>query len=187
MDKLDDVLDTGLDLVFCGTAASAASALQGHYYAGPGNRFWAILWETALTNRLLAPSDCQSLLDYGIGLTDIVKDQAGTDSEIEFGRRGKQVQKRIEPYSPRYLCFNGKRATMEAMGRNQVRYGLQEESFGYTRIFIAPSTSAVAKRWWDGCLWHELAALVHVRGSAGATPGWRNRPRVPRPPRQLPR
>ena len=166
MDKLDDVLDTGLDLVFCGTAASAASAMQGRYYAGPGNRFWTILWDTSLTDRLLAPSEYRSLLNYGIGLTDVVKDQAGADSDIEFGRRGKRFRKRIEPYSPRYLCFNGKRAAMEAMGRKQVRYGLQAESFGSTRIFIAPSTSAAAKRWWDGRFWNQLAALVTGDGGA---------------------
>ena len=168
MDKLDDVLARGLDLVFCGTAASAVSSVRGHYYAGPGNRFWAILWKTTLTDRLLAPSEYRSLLDYGIGLTDVVKDQAGADSEIEFGGRGEWVWSRIEPYSPRYLCFNGKRAAMEAMGRKRVRYGLQAESFGSTRVFVAPSTSAAAKRWWDGRLWHELAAL---KGSAAAKSG----------------
>ena len=160
MDKLEDVLASGLDLVFCGTAASAASSIRGQYYAGPGNRFWSILRDIALTDRLLAPSEYLCLLEYGIGLTDVVKDQAGADADIEFGRRGLQFRARIEPYSPRYLCFNGKKAAMEVLGLRRVYYGLQAESFGSTRIFVAPSTSAAAKRWWDSGPWVELAALV---------------------------
>ena len=70
MVKLEDVLTTGLNLVICGTAASSVSAQRGQYYAGPGNRFWTILWDTGLTDRLLEPPEYGSLLDYGIGLTD---------------------------------------------------------------------------------------------------------------------
>lgn len=36
---LPDLLRPGLRVVFCGTAAGAASALSGAYYAGRGNRF----------------------------------------------------------------------------------------------------------------------------------------------------
>jgi TDG/mug DNA glycosylase family protein len=160
---LRDVLTTGLDLVICGTAASSVSAQRGQYYAGPGNRFWTILWETGLTDRLVEPPEYGSLLDYGIGLTDVVKDQEGMDSAIDFGGCGALLRKRLEPFSPRYLCFNGKRAAVEALGGERIRYGLQANSFGSTRLFVAPSTSAAAKRWWDGDVWIELAALVSER------------------------
>jgi len=160
MVKLEDVLTTGLDLVICGTAASSVSAQRGQYYAGPGNRFWTILWETGLTDRLLEPPQYGSLLDYGIGLTDVVKDQEGMDSDIHFGGFGALLRQRLEAYSPRYLCFNGKRAALEALGRKRIHYGLQADSFGPTHLFVAPSTSSAAKRWWDGDVWIELAALV---------------------------
>ena len=158
--KLGDVLTTGLDLVICGTAASSVSAQRGQYYAGPGNRFWTILWETGLTDRLLEPPEYGSLIDYGIGLTDIVKDQEGMDSAIDFGGWGALLRRRLEPYSPRYLCFNGKRAALEALGGKRIRYGLQATSFGPTRLFVAPSTSAAARRWWDAGVWKKLSDLV---------------------------
>ena len=166
MPKLEDVLTTGLDLVICGTAASSVSAERGQYYAGPGNRFWTNLWDTGLTDRLLEPSEYRSLLDYGIGLTDVVKDQEGMDSAIDFSGCGALLRRRLEPYSPGYLCFNGKRAALEAMGERRIGYGLHATSFGPTRLFVAPSTSAAARRWWDGGIWRELAELVQgVRGA----------------------
>ena len=160
MPKLEDIITPGLDLVICGTAASSVSAQRGQYYAGPGNRFWTNLWETGLTDRVLDPSEYRSLLDYGIGLTDVVKDQEGVDATIRFGGCGALLRRRLESCSPRYLCFNGKRAALEVLGGRRISYGLQATSFGPTGIFVAPSTSSAAKRWWDGEVWIELAALV---------------------------
>jgi TDG/mug DNA glycosylase family protein len=160
MPKLEDVLTTGLDLVICGSAASSVSAERGQYYAGPGNRFWTNLRDVGLTDRLLDPSEYRSLLGYGIGLTDVVKDQSGMDSAIDFDGWGALLRGRLEPYSPAYLCFNGKRAASEAIGEKRIRYGLHATSFGSTRLFVAPSTSAAARRWWDGGIWRELAELV---------------------------
>ena len=160
MPKLEDVLTTGLDLVICGTAASSVSAERGQYYAGPGNRFWTNLWDTGLTDRLLEPSEYRSLLDYGIGLTDVVKDQEGMDSGIDVDGCGALLRRRLERYSPRYLCFNGKKAALEVLGGKRIRYGLQASSFGPTRLFVAPSTSAAARRSWDAGVWKQLSDLV---------------------------
>lgn len=162
--KLPELLRSGLDLVVCGTASSSESARRRQYYAGPGNRFWSVLSETGLTPRLLHPSEFPLLLDYGVGLTDIVKDQAGVDIEIDFGDSGTTLRERLAPYAPRYLCFNGKRAAQEALGRKSVDYGLQDELFGSTRLFVATSTSAAARRWWDSGVWEELAERV-AKGS----------------------
>ena len=161
--ELEDLLRPGLDLVICGTAASAVSAERGQYYAGPGNRFWSVLEETGLTPSLLAPSEYRCLLEHGIGLTDVVKDQAGMDIGIDFPGHGATLENRLEPFSPRIVCFNGKRAASEALGERPVSYGLRSNTFGSTRLFVAPSTSAAARRWWDARLWHQLAELV--RGS----------------------
>ena len=119
-----------------------------------------MLAETKLTPRLLDPSEFRLLLDYGIGLTDIVKDQAGVDPEIAFGDWGSRLARRLASHEPRYLCFNGKRAAREALGVKKVEYGPQGELFGATRLFVVPSTSAAARRWWDGGVWEELARLV---------------------------
>ena len=163
--KLPELLRPDLDLVICGTAASSESARRGAYYAGPGNRFWSVVHEAGLTDRLLEPAEFRSLFDYGIGLTDIVKDQDGMDSEIEFKESGTLLEERLAPYAPRYLCFNGKRAAQEALAMRNVAYGRQDRSFGPTRLFVAPSTSAAARRWWDGEVWEELARIICSAGA----------------------
>jgi TDG/mug DNA glycosylase family protein len=160
--KLDDLLRPGLDLVVCGSAASSVSAQKGQYYAGPGNRFWSVLAETGLTPYLLQPPEFPNLLQYGIGLTDVVKNQSGMDIDIDFSGYGATLELRLKSFSPRFLCFNGKRAASEALGRKQVCYGMQSEKFGLTSLFVAPSTSAAARRWWDTRYWEELADLVRA-------------------------
>ena len=160
--KLIDLLRPGLDLVVCGSAASSVSAAKGQYYAGPGNRFWSVLEETGLTPYLLQPSEFRSLLQYGIGLTDVVKNQAGMDNDIDFSGCGATLELRLKSFSPRILCFNGKRAASEALGRKQVTYGMQSDEFGPTSLFVAPSTSAAARRWWDTRFWEELADFVRT-------------------------
>ena len=62
---LDDVLEPGLSVVYCGTAAGTRSAAVRQYYAGRGNKFWPILHEVVLTPRLLAPSEYLLLPKYG--------------------------------------------------------------------------------------------------------------------------
>ncbi len=158
--KLEDLLKPGLDLVVCGTAASSVSAERGQYYAGPGNRFWSVLEETGLTPRRIQPSEYRSLLELGIGLTDVVKNQAGADHGISFRRHGATLEPRIRSHSPRFLCFNGKRAALEALGLRRASYGLQSNTFGSTRLFVAPSTSAAARGSWDVRLWQQLADVV---------------------------
>src|SRR5665647_1267841 len=85
---LDDLLRDGLKLVVCGTAAGAKSAKLKQYYAGPGNKFWRTLFELGLTPRQLEPNEAELLLDFGIGLTDLVKGQSGADCTLDFDGAG---------------------------------------------------------------------------------------------------
>jgi TDG/mug DNA glycosylase family protein len=66
----------------------------------------------------------------------------------------------MEKYQPRFLCFNGKKAAQGFFDVKRVKYGLQEARIGETRIFVAPSTSAAAGRWWDIEYWKVLAELI---------------------------
>lgn len=157
---LPDLLRPGLDVVLCGTAASSKSAMMGHYYAGPGNRFWQTLREVGLTDaRQLTPAEFPRLLAYGIGLTDIAKSAAGNDAVIPDGAYDADgLRRKIVKYRPRALAFNGKNAAKRFFGR-RVDYGRQA-STGDTAVFVLPSTSAAARRWWDIGPWEELAAFV---------------------------
>jgi len=159
---LPDVLEPGLDVVFCGSAAGRVSAEVGAYYAGPGNRFWPVLHATGLTPYRLLPGEFRSVLDYGIGLTDMSKFQSGADSALaEEGDDTQALAAKIEAYKPCALAFNGKRAARvffnEIVDAPLGHYGLQSQSLGATALFVLPSTSGAAKRWWDKAPWQALA------------------------------
>ena len=158
---LDDLLKDGLKLVVCGTAAGAKSAKLKQYYAGPGNKFWRTLFELGLTPRQLAPGEAELLLDFGIGLTDLVKGQSGADSAVYFGGAGPDsLREKVLAFQPHVLCFNGKRAAQEFFDTNAIAYGAQQERIGKTALYVAPSTSGAANRFWDISYWREVAERV---------------------------
>jgi TDG/mug DNA glycosylase family protein len=157
-------LAIGLRLVVCGSAVGARSAALERYYAGPGNKFWRTLYDIGLTPYRLEPPEYRLVLQFGIGLTDLVKNQAGSDADIRFGDADRErLRATILQYQPRYLAFNGKGAAKHFFGRKKVDYGLQEPSIGETALFVAPSTSGVANRWWILGPWQDLARLVRQR------------------------
>lgn len=146
--------------MFCGSAAGRVSALRGAYYAGPGNRFWSTLAETGLTPSLLPPEAFPSLTDYGLGLTDIAKEASGADHQLPTGSDDPAaLRTKILGFAPQVLAFVGKRAA-EAYLDRATDYGLQTESLGPTRIFVLPSPSGAARRYWDVSWWYALARLV---------------------------
>jgi double-stranded uracil-DNA glycosylase len=156
-DVLRDLLAPGLRIVFCGTAPGAASAKARAYYAGPGNSFWRALHLTGMTPVELEPVAFAKLLDYGIGLTDICKVLYGSDEEVgtvDFDVAG--LQERIAEVEPAHLAFNGKNAARGALERT-VGFGPQEEQIGGAAVWVLPSTSGAARRYWDIGPWQELA------------------------------
>ena len=143
--------------MFCGTAASAASARRGAYYAGPGNKFWRTLHEVGLTPRELRPEEFRSLSEYGLGLTDLSKLRSGSDlvvgvDDFNVGR----LAQLIDDNAPAVIAFNGKRAGGAAFGR-AVDYGRQDENFAGAEAWVLPSTSGAASGAWDPAIWRDLA------------------------------
>ena len=162
---LPDILRPDLRIVFCGSAAGAASARAGAYYAGPGNKFWPILHQVGLTPNLLKPGDFSQLPDYGIGLTDLAKQASGSDASLPPGADDPSgLQGRIHRHQPAILAFNGKRSGQvflkyHAVART-VDYGLQPWTIASTIIFVLPSTSGAANGFWDEAPWYALARHV---------------------------
>jgi TDG/mug DNA glycosylase family protein len=154
---LRDVLEPGMRVVFCGTAPGTASAKVQAYYAGPGNAFWQALHLTGLTPVELVPAEFVRLPEYGIGLTDICKVSYGSDAEVgvaEFDVAG--LQEKIAAAEPGCLAFNGKNAARGALERD-VLYGPQDEQIGGAAVWVLPSTSGRARRFWKIEPWQELA------------------------------
>jgi len=161
---LPDVLQPGLQLVFCGTAAGKRSAAEGAYYAHPGNLFWRALFAAGLTPRLYAPEEFPRLPQLGIGLTDLAKRHSGNDAELP--REAFDVaalRAKIGQHAPRLVAFTSKAAARAALARPVV-YGLQPERIGTTQVFVLPSPSGQARGHWTIEPWRELGQ--RVRGGA---------------------
>ena len=101
---LPDVLQPGLALVFCGTAAGKRSAAEGAYYAHPGNLFWRALAEVGLTPHRYPAEEFPRLAELGIGFTDLAKFHSGNDSELPRDAFDvPALVAKIERYAPRWL------------------------------------------------------------------------------------
>ena len=161
MSVLPDVLRGDLDIVFCGTAVGAASARRGAYYAGPGNKFWPTIHSIGLTPRQLRPEEYRTVLDHGLGLTDLAKEISGADrvlSTRHFDVGG--LKRKVLEHAPRILAFTGKRAAHEFFERlRPIEYGPMEERVGETMIFVLPSPSGAARGYWNVGPWEELQRM----------------------------
>lgn len=164
MTVLPDILETGLTTVFCGSAASSESARQGAYYAGPGNRFWPTLFEAGFTPRAFRPTEFRDVAPLGIGLTDLAKHESGMDIALSSKAYDSDLLlKKIEDVKPRLLAFTGKRPAgiflLEALSVGISDYGEQSTRIGETGIFVLPSPSGAARRWWSVDPWIKLAEI----------------------------
>src|SRR5437899_6863400 len=79
---LPDVIGPGLRVLFCGINPSLYSAAIGHHFGRPGNRFWPALFTGGFTPRLFSPYEDASILDLGLGLTNLVAGATARADEL---------------------------------------------------------------------------------------------------------
>jgi G:T/U-mismatch repair DNA glycosylase/O-acetyl-ADP-ribose deacetylase (regulator of RNase III) len=142
-DVIRDILRDNLDIVFVGTSVGNTSAKKRRYYANKSNSFYRELYSAKFTPRLLSPQEDTQLLDFGIGITDIIKEKSSSDDR-KLGQRSlssgaENLKTKLERYKPKWVCFNGKKA-FHAFSGTDCDYG-EQERFKGIRIFVVPSTS----------------------------------------------
>lgn len=156
---LHDLLAPGLRLVFCGTAASHKSAERGHYYAGPGNRFWPLLAEIGLTPRRFSPADDHLLPALGIGLTDLAKGVSGMDRDIPpQSYAPARLATLIAAMRPARLAFTSLTAAKIALGARHPAGRARSAQFPGLSIWVLPSPSGAARGSFSTAPWQDLAA-----------------------------
>jgi double-stranded uracil-DNA glycosylase len=156
---LPDLVAPSLDILFCGTAAGEESAKRKAYYAGPGNRFWPTLLKVGLTPTEFKPGSYPKLLELRMGLTDLNKTDCGNDCDLsKDGFDRTRLKNLISQYHPQILAFTSKGAAEEFLG-HPVDYGRQPEKEADTVLFVLPSPSGNARRYWQEEPWFNLARL----------------------------
>lgn len=156
---MSDLLDHGLDIVFCGTAKGKKSAAQKTYYAGSGNKFYETLYDAGLTPQQISPENFRDLLQFGLGLTDLNQTQSGMDRDIDMGRcDGEAFREKMAFFKPKLIAFTSLKAGRVYFGDERLSCGFQKTDIAGIRAVILPSTSGANNRWWgrDKHHWYML-------------------------------
>src|SRR5579884_3814072 len=105
---LPDYLRPGLDVVFVGFNPGDRSAQIGHYYAGRGNQFWNFLWQSGLTPERLQPEEDDRVVEFGLGLTDVVKRWSPSASSLrtaDYRRGARLLMLKLQKTSPKVVAL----------------------------------------------------------------------------------
>ena len=143
MRTLPDYLRKGMKMILIGTNPGDRSARTGHYYAGRSNEFWPILYDSGVIPEPLGYEDDRRMLEFGIGMTNLVKRPTRTIEEIgrqEFSEGRVLLAQKLEELRPRVIAFNGKVVYEKFTGR-RCKLGLQKERLYGAQVFVLPSTS----------------------------------------------
>jgi double-stranded uracil-DNA glycosylase len=147
-----DVIAPNLKVLFCGINPGLYTAVIGHHFGRPGNRFWPALHTAGITPRLLSPYEERELLDHGYGITNLVARATATADELsnqELIEGGQALVEKIRRYRPRFLGVLGLTAYRTAFGRPQTKIGLQAERFAAApdfpgaRLWVLPNPSGL--------------------------------------------
>lgn len=143
---LSDYLEPGLDMVFVGINPSLMAAHRGRYYAGSGNHFYKLLYESGLVPKFVSFEEDYKLVRHGIGLTNIVARATRSSADLkrtEIKEGAKIVEEKLKMYKPRVAVFNGKCIyEVFANKTGNFNFGLQPERVGDTALWVIPSSSA---------------------------------------------
>jgi mismatch-specific thymine-DNA glycosylase len=143
MKTLPDYLRKGMKLVIVGCNPSESSVRAGHYYAGRNNVFWPTLFESGVVPEPFDYPDDRRVIEFGIGLTDLVKRPTKAVEELrreDFAEGRIVLSQKLEEFSPSVVAFNGK-MTYEQFSQRKCRFGLQRELLYGARVYVLPSTS----------------------------------------------
>jgi double-stranded uracil-DNA glycosylase len=143
---LDDLLEPGLRVLFCGINPGLYSAATGFHFARPGNRFWPALHRSGFTPALLPASEQKTLLSYGLGITNIVARASARADELtpaEMVAGGATLAGKVREFRPAWLAVLGVTAYRAAFGDKSARVGPQPATIGDTRVWVLPNPSGL--------------------------------------------
>lgn len=145
---MKDIIGPDLKVLFVGFNPGLHSGATGLHYAGRGNQFWRLLFESGLTDRLLCPQECWRLLDYCIGSTNLVARATRSAADLspaELRSGMPRIRRLVEQSRPRIIAYAGKGVYLAASARKSAPWGLQRTCLAAAVDFIAPSPSGLVR------------------------------------------
>lgn len=162
--RLPDLITNDLRVLLVGINPGLYSAAIGHHFGRPGNRFWKVLAAAGFTPRLFSPYDDHSLLDHGIGLTNVVARTSARAEELsreELVAGAAALARRVARYHPRVVAILGVSAYRSAFGRAKAGLGLQPEALAGAALWVLPNPSGLNAH-------HQLPELTRLFGELRA-------------------
>src|SRR3954463_7590885 len=155
--RLTDQIGPGLRVLFVGINPGVRSAVTGHHFAGPSNRFWKLLAESRLLPQPLTYQEDARLGEVGFGITNLVaRPSPGIDDlkPAEYIAGWSVLEQKIRRYRPRVVALVGVtlyRAIQPLLANDAERKprgrpmplmtGLRPETIHGARIFVLPNPS----------------------------------------------
>ncbi len=136
----------GLQVLFCGINPGLYTAAVGHHFARPGNRFWRVLHEAGFTARLLSPFEESTLLDAGIGITNLVARATSAAAELtrpELENGARLLEHKVAALGPQVVAMLGMQAFRTAFGAWRASIGLQPEPMAEAQVWLLPNPSGL--------------------------------------------
>ena len=144
--RVRDIIRPGLDVLFVGINPGLYTAAIGHHFGRPGNRFWPALQASGFTPRLLSPYEERELLDYGIGITNIVQRATVDAAELskdEIVRGGKTLVAKVRRFAPRCVAVLGLTTYRIAFAKPKATLGPQPEPLAGAALWVLPNPSGL--------------------------------------------
>ncbi len=165
-----------MDIVLVGINPGIRSAEKGHHFAGVGNKFWSLLFESGLVPTKMTYEEDFRLPEHGIGITNIVARPSRASSDLsrpdfESGRRS--LLRKLRKYRPRTAAFVGVTVFRELWPAietgptpKQIPCGPRTERIGETTLFVLPNPSGRNAHFTYGEMlshWRRLARFARRR------------------------
>lgn len=149
--SLPDYLKPGLDLVLVGINPGLRSAQKGHHFAGAGNKFWDLLYDSRIVPRRMTYQEDHLLPTYGVGITNLVARASRSSSDLtrrDYERGRKLLLAKLRRFRPRIAAFVGITVFRELWPElssepppRRIPPGRRQETVGETALFVLPNPS----------------------------------------------
>jgi TDG/mug DNA glycosylase family protein len=102
-----------------------------------------MLYESGVVPEPFDYHDDKRVIEFGIGLTDLVKRPTKGIEELtreDFAEGRIVLSQKLEETAPQVVAFNGK-ITYEQFAQRKCKFGMQKELLYGARVYVLPSTS----------------------------------------------
>lgn len=170
--RLKDRIRPNARVLFVGINPGVQSALSGHHFAGPSNRFWKILFDSGLVPEAVTHVDDDRLPEWGYGITNIVaRPTPGVNdltlAELRAGRAA--LERKVRRYEPRIVALVGitvYRALFSGTGAAAVQPGRTANTLAGVPVWVLPNPSGRNAHFTHAQMVEAFGALRRVSGTA---------------------